>query len=178
MYYHWGHSLLLYFKICFTQSFVIFLHPFLSPPFTSPISASHAPLHPPLPLFTFLSEWVESSLGMWDTRRAGGLVVYEWGFLNTLLPPSSTSAKVSGSQLLLHRVCSGGEWWCCGFVGWWRRVDYANVHVISETLRLSKFVTVDILCSVHMKASVLCLTIRELWWLTPFTFCSLVQTCW
>lgn len=30
-----------------------------------------APL--PLPLSTFLSEWVESSMGMWDPRRAGGL---------------------------------------------------------------------------------------------------------
>lgn len=28
---------------------------------------------PPLPLSAFLGEWVESSMGMWDPRRAGGL---------------------------------------------------------------------------------------------------------
>lgn len=62
--------------LCFTPSFVFFLY-FFSSVFTlyiPHISASHGPLIP-LPLLTFLGEWVESSMGMWDPRRAGGLLL-------------------------------------------------------------------------------------------------------
>lgn len=79
-YQHEGPILFTLFKILFLQYFLIFLllSSFCEPPSTHP--SFHIP-HPclfqppslPLPLSAFLGEWVESSMGMWEPSRAGGL---------------------------------------------------------------------------------------------------------
>lgn len=58
----------------FPHLFISFLIQFPIPPL--PLYPPYLPLTAPmllLPLSTFLGEWVESSMGMWDPRRAGGL---------------------------------------------------------------------------------------------------------
>lgn len=89
-YYHEGPLLWLHLKIGSTQSFLIFFFYFFPHSALMSLPSLFIPhlclLQPPLslPLSTFLGEWVESSMGMWDPRRAVGVC---------LLPEHSMCAK-------------------------------------------------------------------------------------
>lgn len=99
-------------KMCCSQSYLIFftsffMHP--SPPLSPHLRLLQPPL--PLPLFAFLGEWVESSIGMWVPRRAGGVC---------LLPEHSMCANqgllIGQSNLSAQ---AGVFWWCCGVPRKW-----------------------------------------------------------
>lgn len=93
------------FQILLYTGFCQLLSP--SPPFTyPPFPASHGPLLT-LPLSTFLGEWVESSMVMWDPRRVAGLPLTraqcECKSGASYPPVQSSSRQPSASEQSLRR---------------------------------------------------------------------------
>ncbi len=150
-----------------SSSSCFFLH---SPPHVPPLPSLYIPhlclLQPPLPLplCAFLGEWVESSMGMWDPRRAGGVASYQ-----STVCVQTKCFRSANSNCQQRRVTV----WCCRapWEGW--KIQNVAWIVILKSLRW------NFVCCDHVTIRFLlycCLnTFPELFWFT-FTYSLLFPT--